>query len=83
VIVFKTPTLMRVVNMLSILKITQGNTYTVKSIETGKRRVFEDFFQTLLVGRLLNPVIYCNKALIDANLKQAIIPLAIRLDMVT
>lgn len=71
---------MRIVNMLSILKITQGNTYTVKSIETGKRRVLEDTEQVLLVGRLLNPVVYCNKALIDANLKQAIIPMAVRLD---
>ena len=37
VVVLKSPTLMRVVNMLSIVKITQGNTYTVKDIATGKR----------------------------------------------
>jgi hypothetical protein len=37
----------------------------------------------LLCGRLENPVVYCNKSLIDANLKQAIIPMAVRTDQVT
>jgi len=74
---------MRVVNMLSILKITQGNTYTVKSIETGKRKAVEDSMQVILCGRLENPIVYCNKALVDAKLNQAIIPMAVRLDQAT
>ena len=68
VIVLKTPSYQREINLMTLLKITQNTTITQKSLETGKRTVTEDSMQVILCGRLENPIVFCNKALVDAQL---------------
>ena len=71
---------MKPINMLSVLKVTQGQTYTVKNLETGRRKTQEDYMEVLLTGRLENPAVYCTKAIVEQSSKQCVIHLAVRSD---
>jgi len=65
--------------MLSSLKITcVGISFIQKQLETGKRRLLEQQREIILCGRLENPVVLCQKALVNIELRQSYIPLAVR-----
>lgn len=80
VVVLKSPTVLRLINLMSLVKITQGKTYNIKQLDSGKRVIKEDCLQVVLCGRLENPIVHCNKALLDAQLNELVIPLAVRTD---
>ena len=82
VVVLKTPVCTKPLDMLSSLKITCiGISFIQKQLETGRRRLQEQSKEVLLCGRLENPVVLCQKALINLDLKQSYIPLAVRKNM--
>jgi hypothetical protein len=70
VVVLKTPVCTKPLDMLSSLKITcVGISFIQKQLETGRRRLQEQSREILLCGRLENPVVLCQKALINLDLK--------------
>lgn len=80
VVVCKAPQFLKPLNLLSVLKVTQGKSYTVKNLETGRRKSQEDYIEVLLAGRLENPGVFCTKAIVEQTSKQCVIPLAVRTD---
>jgi hypothetical protein len=70
VVVLKTPVCSKPIDMLSSLKITCiGISFIQKQLETGRRRLQEQSKEVYLCGRLENPIVLCQKSLINLDLK--------------
>lgn len=54
--------------MISILKISQNKQYVTKELETGKRKLSDDYLQVILCGRLENPLVNCPKQIMNESL---------------
>ncbi len=68
VIVLKSPSVVKPANMMSMLKITTGLNFIQKHIDSGKRRMIEDYTTVILCGRLENPIVYCTKSIMNTAL---------------
>ena len=70
IVVLRTPVVTKAIDMLTSLKITcSGISFIQKQLESGRRKLMEQSKEIFMCGRLENPIVICQKSLINDQLQ--------------